>query len=526
MKYALTFLLSCCLSTCLFTQSNPIEASASWQHFTISNDNDGAISYEFVVYEKQREIARRTLKAGQGFKPGNEENWSRGAVRRLNVTAEYTDEIRRNDLAAVDAQRVAKQRKLDAWYNQQVRNFDGDASTRILIALAANTKTDPNASWWERAFTDVTRWTGKTIQFTLDAAELLAFIEDARYKSWRELIADVGRNQLEDAAWERFGEILGRKINLSEELTTDLLKVGARYVSYQVQFAETYENSEQQYDREANEVKAAINRRWESKVIHRKSLAGLPYKSKPFGFKVEFSGQPLNFGGPLNDYWKGNPERVLVDKQDGSDESEIADGLWNGSYHVGGRMTILPAMKFIGPYNQLFADVGYGGNYYDLNTEDGYSADPMLFRNVGQGAFSTRFPVSLNLRQFNYGLLYRIGVTRSVVLDLKAGYQQQNAILDFRYAELNEGFSWRNETLDIAESERVPYFGANLSIGRRIKKGPKLFVSYHTFKSGLKLPDDNAQFTFTSGSNAGAGAAYDSADKFVYRVLVGLKLSL
>lgn len=246
------------------------------------------------------------------------------------------------------------------------------------------------------------------------------------------------------------------------------------------------------------------------------------FRRSTLDYEVELSILPLNYGNPLNEFWKGNPERIYLEVPD-QDEGEIADALWNTNMAANLKLMLPFRLKIFSGRDRLFIGGGYSGNYYDLTPDKDYSVRTALFSSSTGMGFDTKLPIAYELQQLHYDLTYRIGIGNIAMLGFTGGFVHQKGYLNFKYAELTEGYTWAEDRVLVTENERQPYYGGHLAIGKsRQTKGTYLMIAYKAFKTNLSATNEDYRFRVNQTNGSDTFTNFSSQDLWVHRVQVGL----
>jgi hypothetical protein len=412
--------------------------------------------------------------------------------------------------------------------NAKVSNLNNEYALRGLFAGASHVKSSSDDGFWEKLFKDAIRIGGKIGNFFFSTIDVINYLNSAQYKTWDDLLYDAADEILMKKAKQAAAQKFSRLINLDEDILEDGIDIVGNYiVAYHKILVET-ERLEERIDNQFEASSAAFQQLLENSSNRVQDLTNLEYTAKPFNFQLEVAAMPLNHGNSLNDNWKANPERFYRESDSGNDEDfgDIEDALWNGNIAASARLTATRSFKLISRRDRIFLGGSFSNNYYDFQRHDGYSIPNAIFSRTQPGGFSIKFPVVYELQQLSYDLSYRIGIGGIGNLTLTGGYLHQKGSLNFNYAELNEGWEWKDEKVEVTESERQPYYGAAFQLRRRNAQSRlHLYTAFRSYQSDLTL-DPAYQFTYTAGSRIDQQNKVDTDGRWVYRIQTGLVLTL
>jgi len=507
-----------------------VEVSTSYDRVVVRNTNQHAISFTWAQASGKKNTVQ-TLNAGGSYvipRPGK--RWSRSEIKNSTLTTIYDKKAYNRDRKALanNYQRLKLQAERNE--NVQVSRLNQEYLSRGLFMSASYIKTNSNDGAWTRFFKGLARGIGKAGNFFYNVVDVARYWEANKYKTWDQLLADKAEdylmNKALDAATRKFADVVDFRGNLdmANDATKMLFSYATAYHKILVQAEASKTGAKLSFDRGIEQ----IDRMLESSRASEYDLNTVEYKSKPFNFQMEVAAMPLNYGNPLNDNWEANPERFYRASESGNDEDlgDIEDALWNGNIAASARFTATRSFKLLSRRDRIYLGGSFSNNYYDFQRHDGYSIPTQLFQRTQPGGFSIKFPVVYELQQLSYDLSYRIGIGGIGNLTLTGGYLHQKGRLNFNYAELGEGWAWRDQKTEYTETERQPYYGAAFQLRKRNSSSRlHLYTAFRSYRTDLQLDPAN-QFSYTAGSRIDQKSSISSNETWVYRIQGGLVLTL
>jgi len=520
--------------------------SSSWNHrylsinnikdksFSLRNDSDHTIKIKIFKYG---ESFKETVVGAGGYAyytfPVSQ--FSATYLARFKVEVHYDEDCYEKDLRKLRS--IANARKAAADRKQA-----SQAGWRLLFGLAETAK---EGSFWNNV--------GKFGNGAMDVGNIIQDIQD---HGW----ANASLNALEGLARDKMIELavpkhreqvvvktLANLYDVTADATSyrtedleynatvlmSLLRPDAHY-TYGIDYDKTIQPViDPDRDGITNSRDKCPNLFGEAKYqgCTRKALrdkkkavarANRRFRRSTLDYEVELSILPLNYGNSLNEFWKGNPERFYLDVP-GQEEGEIADALWNTNMAANLKLMLPFRLKIFSGRDRLFIGGGYSGNYYDLTPEKDYAVPSVLFNSSTGMGFNTSLPIAYELQQLHYDLTYRIGIGNIAMLAITGGFVHQKGYLNFKYAELNEGYSWAEDRVMATDNERQPYYGGHLAIGKsRRTKGTYLMVAYKAFKTDLSTTSEDYRFRINRINGNDTFSNFSSQDQWIHRIQAGL----
>lgn len=507
-----------------------VTVSASYNRVVVTNNNQHAISFTWTQASGKKKSVQTINPGGSYSIPRPGKRWSRSEVKNSTLTTIYDKKAHNRDRKTLTTNYQRLQLQIESSQRVQISRLDQEYLARGAFMAASYVESDSDDGPLIGGLKWLIRSAGKLGNFFYSVVDAARYWEANKYKTWDQLLADQAEDYLKDKALEvatkKFADLVDYRGNLdmANGATKMLFSYATAYHKILVQAEARKDTAERTFN---NSMKQ-IDRMLENSRTSEYDLSTVEYKSKPFNFQMEIAAMPLNYGDPLNDNWKANPERFYRESDSGNDEDlgDIEDAFWNGNIAASARFTATRSFRLFSRRDRIYLGGSYSNNYYDFQRYDGYSVPTELFQTTQPGGFSIKFPIVYELQQLSYDLSYRIGIGGIGNLTLTGGYLHQKGRLNFDYAELDEGWAWRDQKTEPTETERQPYYGAAFQLRRRNAQSRlHLYTAFRSYRTDLQLDPAN-QFTYTAGSRIDQKSTVSSGGQWIYRIQGGVVLTL
>jgi len=248
-------------------------------------------------------------------------------------------------------------------------------------------------------------------------------------------------------------------------------------------------------------------------------VGSISFKTKTPGLTISLS--PLHYGNRFNNDWGTSKERLASD-ENGDDEYEFEDALWNRNF--GGKIQFPISQEMgLGKKSQarLLLGIGYFNTAYSFDSRGSYSRN--FFSEV-----NTADPLrilkseTMDDQRVSVEMAYKMYLGNVFTFELAGGLSQVKNYINYNATELGDGFAWANSKISLGEKSTQPYYGATLGIGKNEKhKGVHLIIGCRFFQfNDLELPDSYA----FEDADKDLPINFKPGNIWNYRINVGLSL--
>lgn len=441
---------------------------ASRYNISIKNNFEHAI---FVELHKKHEIVEtEILRTGQSI--SYDGYFSRSKLKNYFFKVKYNFKTLEVDKMRLENSRVGALNTLNA--NRKNRNHSNEQSLLFEIFASAGSRWHAKSddAWWVKLFIGGVRTISKGYKaFRFLAKELPAI--NSIY-SYDDLFNYLGEKFIdEQIEIQRVKKMIQEEIGWDTEIQEDVIAAAISYFEIKEQISKEYHQNYSsvldQHDSKMSHLMSLTDNNSFSSInsgqVYDKALKPINFKTKSPVFSISL--EPKSTASSINKYWTGRRDPLFVENPDDEDSYKFGNGWFNREIQAGFGTAISRELKLGHSSFARFYLSAYFGNSTYLLTAENYQLPRNFFERIPNNLdhFVLSRHIEMDQERLGGELALRSFLGRSWMFEISGGFTQSQFYLNFKNAQLQDGFEWAYKKTKYGSAYQNVFTGLKIGIG-------------------------------------------------------------